>query len=287
MTTQHGARRRKLRRVIATVVGLLVLAYAGGVATIYVMQTSMVFPRGGSVWRTPADPAFHWTYDDVSLAVDGETTNGWYIPVDNARGTLLFCHANAGTIADRMKSIAVFRDLGLNVFVFDYGGYGNSSGAPSEERCYADAHAAWRYLTRERGESPDRIIIFGRSLGGGIAADLAVDTEPAGLILESTYVSVVQMGQEIFPFAPVNWLIRHRFENDKKIGRIHAPILIVHSPEDEVIPYHHGRRLYDLAPEPKTFLEIHGDHYTGWYESGMLYKEGIAKFLRSVLPERS
>jgi fermentation-respiration switch protein FrsA (DUF1100 family) len=128
-------------------------------------------------------------------------------------------------------------------------------------------------------------VIFGRSLGGGVAADLAANVQPAGVILESTYVSIVQMGKEIFPAVPVEWFIRYRFENDRKIGRIRAPILIVHSPDDEVIPYHHGRTLYDLAPEAKSFLAIRGDHYTGWSDSGTLYTEGIGQFFERILPK--
>jgi hypothetical protein len=284
MTSQPGKPRRLFRKILLLLLLVFVFLYACGVAAIYFGQTSMVFPRGGSVWRTPADPAFDWSYEDVTMRVGEETTHGWYLPVDNARGTLLFCHANAGTVADRFKSYVVFRELRLNVFIFDYGGYGNSTGSPSEERCYADARAAWHYLTEERGEQPNRIIIFGRSLGGGVAADLAAGTKPAAVILESTYVSIVQMGREIFPVAPVNWFIRYRFETDKKITQIRAPILIIHSPEDEVIPYHHGRRLFELAPEPKSFLEIHGAHYTGWFDSGMLYSEGIGAFLKPILP---
>lgn len=275
---------RVLRWTVAGGIVSLLLIYLAAVAAIYLGQTSMVFPRGGTVWRTPADPEFGWKYEDVTLNVGEETTHGWYLPIENARGTLLFCHANAGTVADRFRSYEVFRRLRLNVFIFDYGGYGNSTGTPSEERCYADARAAWNYLIDKLGETPDRVVIFGRSLGGGVAADLAATTQPAGVILESTYVSIVQMGHEIFPFTPVDSLIRYRFETDKKIGQIKVPILIVHSPDDEVISYRHGLQLYDMAPEPKSFLRISGDHYTGWYESGSVYTEGLEKFLKSILP---
>ncbi|MCC6488300.1 MAG: alpha/beta hydrolase [Candidatus Hydrogenedentes bacterium] len=261
--------------------------YAGLILVLYFLQTAMIFPRGGSVWRTPADPAYRWAYEDVTLDVWNESTCGWYVPVENARGTLLFCHANAGTMADRLESMAVFRDLGFNCFIFDYGGYGNSSGSPSEDRCNADALAAWTHLTSTKGEKADRIVIFGRSLGGGIATNLAWEvrsTPPAALILESTFESVVKMGQEIFLFVPVRWFIRDRFDSAAKIGEVNTPVLIIHSPDDEIIPYHHGKRLFELAREPKTFLDIRGDHNAGWYDSGLVYTEGLAQFLDPLVP---
>ncbi|MCC6699838.1 MAG: alpha/beta hydrolase [Candidatus Hydrogenedentes bacterium] len=280
-------RRFRWSRLLLKLAVVALLGYAGLIIMLYALQTAMIFPRGGSIWRTPADPAFRWSFEDFTLDVQGERTCGWYVPVENARGTLLFCHANAGTMADRLESMAVFRDLGFNVFIFDYGGYGNSSGSPSEKRCIADALAAWQYLTSVKGEKTDRIVIFGRSLGGGVATQLAWEvrsTPPAALILESTFVSVVKMGQEIFPFVPVRWFIRDRFDSAARIGEVNTPVLIIHSPDDEIIPYHHGKRLFELAREPKTFLDIRGDHNAGWYDSGMVYTEGITRFLDSLVP---
>ncbi len=262
----------------------LVLAYAGLVTVFYGLQSAIIFPRGGDIWRTPSDPPFGWTFQDVILDVNGESTHGWYIPVENPRGTVLFSHGNAGTIADRLESIEVFRDLDLNVFIYDYGGYGNSSGKPSEKRCYADIRAAWKYLTKDKGEKPAQIVLFGRSLGSGPTLELAQGVTPGAIIIESAFISTAKMGKEMLPFIPVGWFIRHRFDNENKIGNVKAPILVIHSPDDDIIPYHHGQRLYELAPEPKTFLKIHGGHNEGWYESGMLYSEGIAKFLKSVVP---
>jgi len=265
-------------------VRVLVLAYLGLVIVFYALQTAIIFPRGGDIWRTPSDLPYGWTYEDVTLNVGDETTHAWYIPVANPRGTVLFSHGNAGTIADRIESIAVFRDLGLNVFIYDYGGYGQSSGKPSEKRCYADVRAAWKYLTEDRGEAPARVVLFGRSLGAGPALELAQEATPGAIIIESAFVSTTKMGKEMLPLIPVGWFIRHRFDNAKKIGNVKAPILVIHSPEDDIIPYRHGQRLFELAPEPKTFLEIHGGHNEGWYESGMVYTRGIAKFLESILP---
>ncbi|MCP4643348.1 MAG: alpha/beta hydrolase, partial [bacterium] len=193
--------------------------------------------------RTPS--FYGWSYEDVVVPVGDETTHGWYIPVEDARGTVLFSHGNAGTIADRLESCAFFRELGFNVLVYDYGGYGKSSGGVSEQRCYADIRAIWRYLTDERGIDSKKIVLFGRSLGGGPTVDFAAEITnaegaPAAVILESTFLSTGQVGQDAFPFLPVKWLIRHRFDNAAKIGRVNGPLLIIHSPQDDIIPYKHG-----------------------------------------------
>ncbi len=248
----------------------------------FALQTKMVFPGGRDLWCTPAERG--WDYEEVTLDVGGEKTDAWLIPVPNSRGMVLFSHGNAGTIADRLDSIEFFRKLGLDVFIYDYGGYGKSSGKPSEKRCYADVRAAWRYLTQERGIAPSRILLFGRSLGGAVTADLAAEVKPGGIILESTFLAAGRIGKEIFPWFPVRLFLRYRFDTASKIGRFRAPLLMVHSPEDELIPYHHGKELFELAPEPKQFLEIHGPHSDGFWMSGEVYGAGLAKFLDPLFP---
>ncbi|MCP4643150.1 MAG: alpha/beta hydrolase [bacterium] len=245
-------------------------------------QNKVIFPAGGSMWRTPGDQPFGWAYDDVMLSHDGHATHGWYMPVENPRGTILFSHGNAGCIPDRLESVAVFRALGFNVFIYDYGGYGRSSGRPSEKRCYADIRAAWRFLTEEQGVAPESIVLFGRSLGGGPTCQLATEVQPAAVILESAFLSVRKMANDMMPILPVTLVIRTKFDNADKIQRIACPILVVHSPQDDIVPYAHGRGLFELANEPKTFLEIQGNHNDGWYNSGRLYLEGLAVFLETV-----
>jgi uncharacterized protein len=263
-------------------VGLLAFGFACVAGLAFVFQTPMIFPAGKNVWRTP--DAYGWPYEDVTLEVNGETTHGWYIPARQARGTLLFFHGNAGTIADRLESIAIFRHLGLNVFIIDYGGYGQSSGRPSEKRCYADARAAWQYLIEERGETPDRLILFGRSLGAGVAVQLATEVAPRALIIESPFLSTVRMGKRMFPFLPLRLLVRHRFDSEAKIGDVSAPVLVIHSPNDEIVPYSHGQRLYELANGPKRFLEITGGHNDGFLVSEEVYTRGLETFLGELLP---
>jgi len=267
--------------VILTIITVVVLGYAGLVVFAYLMQTRAIFPGGRDLWCTPADRGFD--FDDVLIPVGDETTHGWFIPAPRSRAVFLFSHGNAGTIADRIENLAILRALGYDVLIYDYGGFGRSSGRPSEQRCYADIRAMWRYLTEQRGCSPDRIVLFGRSLGGGVTAQLATEVQPAAVILESTFLSAPRLGQEVFPILPLKWLVRHRFDNAAKIGRITSPVLVIHSPTDEVVPYHHGQELFESADEPKRFFEIRGGHGDGFYVTGPAYGQGLADFLDPLL----
>jgi len=262
--------------------GMAAAAYAALLLVVYLMQDRILFPADRDVYRDPS--AYGWDFEEVDLAVAGETTCLWWVPLEDARGVVLFSHGNAGNIADRLESIGLLRSFGLSVACYDYGGYGRSTGAPSEKRACADARAVWRWLTEERGVAPEDIILFGRSLGGAVTADLAPEVKPAGVVLESTFLSAAAVGRRSFPWLPLRLILKHPFESDRKVGRIQAPVMVIHSPEDRVIPYTHGRRLFELAAEPKRFVEIRGDHNTGFVESEDAYRAAWEDFLRDVLP---
>ncbi|MDZ4860369.1 MAG: alpha/beta hydrolase [Candidatus Hydrogenedentes bacterium] len=272
----------RARPIVARAGFLALLLAGGGLTVLYAFQEAMLFPASRDVWRVPSDGPYQWQYDEVQLRVGAENTHGWFIPRENAAGVILFSHGNGGNIADRLEHYAMFRDLGYALFAYDYGGYGKSTGKPSEQRCYEDIRAAWKYLTITRGLSPDSIVLYGESLGGGVACDLAAEVKPRATILQSTFLSVTRRAQEIFPFLPVRWLLKHRFDSDSKIGRLNAPLLLIHSPEDTIVPFHHGRGLFDLAPEPKTFLELHGDHNECIYESEDEFRDGVRAFLDAL-----
>jgi len=208
---------------------------------------------------------------------------GWFVPVDLSRGTVLFCHGNGGNISHRVETIRIINSLGLNIFLFDYQGYGNSEGKPSEQNTYADAQVAWEYLTQTRKIAPDSIIIWGRSLGGAIATELALHHNPQALILESTFTSLPEIGAELYPYLPVRRFARYRYDTISKITQIHCPLLIIHSRTDGLIPFHHAERLFQAANEPKSFLEIQGDHNHGFLESEMVYRAGIDRFISAVM----
>ena len=264
----------------------MLLVGAGLAVLILLFQTKVIFPATRAVGRTPKD-AYGWDYEEVRLPVLGHETHAWFIPVANARGTVLFSHGNAESVADVLESVAMFRELGLDALVYDYGGYGYSTGRPSEQRCYQDIRAMWRYLTEKRGVAPSTIVLFGRSLGGAVTADLAAEVQPAAVILESTFLSAPEMAKRVLPVLPIGWLIRHRFETAKKIARFSSPVLITHSPDDTMIPFEQGRELFRLAPEPKQFLEIRGDHNEGYILSRNWWMEGVNAFLTPLLDEKS
>lgn len=220
-------------------------------------------------------------------ASDGLKLHGWFIPAENPRGTLLFCHGNAGNISHRLDSIRIFNQLGLDVFIFDYRGYGLSEGRPTEEGTYRDAEAAWGYLVEGRGIAPSEIVLFGRSLGGAIAAWLAQERSPAALILESAFTSVSEVGATVFPYLPISSICRFGYQTKDYLKRTACPVLVVHSLEDEMIPFRFGKDLFGAAPGPKKFLEIRGGHNDGFFISGEIYVEGLKAFLGEYLTNKS
>ncbi|RFF27032.1 alpha/beta hydrolase [Wenzhouxiangella sp. 15181] len=237
--------------------------------------------QGRELAATPAQIGL--PYRDVTLSTeDGETLHGWWLPHDQPRATLLFFHGNAGNISHRLDSLKIFHELGLQVFIIDYRGYGQSSGKPSEAGVYRDAQAAWNWLTETEGVRPENIILFGRSLGGAVASRLAGRVEAAGLIVESTFTSAPDIGAELYWWLPVRLLSRLEFNAADHIRRTDLPILIVHSLEDEIIPVEHGRRLYKIAGDRGTMLEIQGGHNTGFLESGERYRKGLQQFVEAA-----
>ncbi|MBN1674718.1 MAG: alpha/beta hydrolase [Kiritimatiellae bacterium] len=269
---------------MALLASLLRIACGVGVGLIlltlfmYVRQASYVYFPDKTVAMTPEDEGL--AHEEITLSTDdGERLQAWFVPASRPRATLLFCHGNAGNIGDRLDSILTFNRLGLNVFIFDYRGYGNSTGKPTEDGTYRDALAAWRYVTETRNVAADRVIIFGRSLGGAVGAWLAVERQPGALILESTFTSMPDIGAEAYPFLPVRLLCRFKYETVKRIGRVRCPVLIAHSIEDEMIAFRHGQTLYAAAPQPKQFLEMRGMHNDGPAACRAAYRKGLEAFV--------
>ncbi len=255
------------------------------VAVVYLMQSRMLYlpdMAGRDLVMTPAD--VDMDYEDASIeTADGVRLHGWFVPGGSPR-TLLFFHGNAGNISHRLDSIRQFHELGLSVFILDYRGYGQSGGRPSEAGLYRDADAAWRYLTETRGLTASDIVLFGRSLGGSVATRLAVDVRPSGLIVESSFTSVPDVAQELYPWLPARWLSRLRHATRDFIQDVECPVLIIHSRDDEIIPFHHGEAIFAAAPEPRTLLELHGSHNEAFLEDEPVYVEGLRAFLLALSP---
>jgi len=229
--------------------------------------------------------SFGLPFEELRLtAEDGASIHGWFLPAPSSKPgyAILFCHGNAGNISHRLTKSRLLRPLGLAILLFDYRGYGRSEGTPSEEGTYWDAEAAYRYLVDKKGYSPDRIVLYGESLGAAVALELALRRASRALILESPFTSVPDMGQRIFPYLPLRWLLRYRYDNLAKIPGLREPIFILHSPQDDVVPYEMGRRLFEAAPEPKRFFQLSGDHNEGFLDTGDAYPKAFADFLSSL-----
>ncbi len=252
---------------------------------LYLFQGRMVFLSnlpGRALIASPGD--IDLDYEDVSLTTsDSEHLHGWYIPAVDSRGVLLFFHGNAGNISHRLDSIKIFHELGLDTLIIDYRGYGQSTGKTNEKGTYLDAEAAWNYLVEERGIPADRIIVFGRSLGGAIGAWLGTQHTPAAMIIESSFTSGVDIGRQLYPFLPVRLITRLRYPVAEYASRLECPVLVVHSRNDEIIPFEMGQSIYAAVKQPKSFLELRGDHNNGFFISRHDYIAGLDGFIESVL----
>ena len=263
--------------VTSIIIGVA-LVYIGLGALVFFMQSRLVFMPFRAVDVTPDDVGL--PYKPVRFeAEDGVKLLGWFVPAKDARATVLFCHGNAGNISHRLDSLRLFHALRLNTFIFDYRGYGESEGHPSEDGTYRDAAAAWHYLLDQEKIPPDKIVVFGRSLGGAVAAWLASQYTPKALILESSFTSVPDMGAKLYPFLPIRLLARIRYPTLQRLAQVHCPVLVVHSPEDDIVPFSHGQQLFEAANEPKELLKIQGTHNEGFFSSGELYSHGLDLFI--------
>lgn len=266
--------------------GLLIAAVLGYVALCalcYALQRRLIWFPGDMRGSTPADAGLG--YRELSLATDdGEHLRAWLIvPEAPARGVLLYSHGNAGTIEDRVELARFFVGLDLAVLLYDYRGYGDSTGTPSEAGTYADALAAWRELVERQGFAPARIVLYGESLGGGVATELATRVRPAGLLLHAAFSSLPDAAAHHYPWLPVRLLLRSRYDNAAKLATLDVPKLLVHSPEDGVVPFALGERLFRAAAEPKELLVTSGPHDVASYLLREEWKARVRQFLDRAL----
>ena len=263
------------------VLAVVVLIYLAFVALMWVFQDRLLYlPEvgGRDLEATPADIGLD--FEDLALeTADGVRIHGWFVPAQPERAVVLFFHGNAGNISHRLDTLRMFRELGLSVLLLDYRGYGRSEGRPSEEGTALDARAAWDWLIEDAGRTPDEIVIAGRSLGAAVAAELAHTRQPGAVILESPFRSVPILAQEVYPFLPARWLARIHYPTEEYVATIEAPLFIIHSRDDEIIPFAHGEAVHAAARDPQPLLPIRGGHNTGFLESRERYLQGIDGFL--------
>lgn len=222
-------------------------------------------------------------YEEVHFfAEDDVGLHGWWIPHPEAKGTVLYCHGNAFNVSDRLPLIQALHATKVNVFIFDYRGYGKSRGFPSEKGTYKDARAAYEVVRARYEDTEDPpVVIYGCSLGGAVATQLALDKKSRGLVLESTFTSAFDMAQNMYPWLPCKWLLATRYDTRSKVKLIQVPTLLAHSREDDVIPFSFGQELYAQAAEPKVFFELKGGHSENSWEGTPGYTHHLQQFFLS------
>jgi hypothetical protein len=273
--------------MIVLLLAALALGYLAFLLLLRLSESRLLYAPGSSRTLTPVPPALGLAPERVEIpSGDGVTLVAWVIraPAGTTGRWLLICHGNAGNLSDagRPEHYAGLRALGLNLLAFDYRGYGESGGSPSEAGLYRDAEAAYGYVRNTLGVPPERIVLFGHSLGSAVAVELATRVPAAGLVLDGALISVIARAQEVYPYVPVRWIARSRFASIEKIGRVQTPKLFLHARLDDVVPIAHGRRLYDAAPPPKTFVALAGGHGDAFEADSAVYFGAIARFLETL-----
>jgi hypothetical protein len=258
---------------------LVIIIISGFLLVRYLEKRNLYFPMR-RIEAIPGDIGL--VYEDIILTVrDGVKITGWFIPSRLHRATLIFCHGNGGNISHRLEKIKVFNELGLDVLIFDYRGYGLSEGSPSEEGLYLDAGSVYDYLINVKKVPVQKIIVYGESLGGAVAIDLASKQDVAGIIIEGTFTSVKDMARRYFPFIPT-FIISSRFDSLRKIKDVKSPKLIFHSTGDEIVPLDMGKRLFHAASKPKAFIEIEGGHNDAFFISQDVFIKEIDEFVEGL-----
>jgi len=285
------SRRATLRRVLTALAAVCILGYGAEVLWLVTQETRLVFQAARPL--AEGRPSFPYEQIDVTRT-DLTRQFAWVMrvaPAPDARPWILYLHGNASTIASRMNisHYTRLRELGLNVFAPEYRGFGGLAGVPTESSLEADARAAYDYLRSREGVTPERIIVYGWSLGSAVAVTLASQLPQAAVILEGAPASLVAIGEQQYPLFPIRRIMRNPFESITRVSRIRAPMLFLHSPEDTVIPIGEGRRLYDAATAPKTFVEVRGGHIYASQVDAREFYGAIRTFLESLalLPVRS
>ena len=244
-----------------------------------VINHFIYFPER-DIFQDPSD--FGLEFEDVYLTTsDGVRIHGWFVP-GSGGPTLVWFHGNGGNISHRVDNIAgLNRRLGVSILIIDYRGYGLSEGSPTEQGTYLDAEAAVAHALSRPDVDPERVVLFGRSLGCAVAAEMAVRHDAYAVVLESPFTSVLAMARQAYPFLPgVGLLVGDMYDTLDKVARIDAPIMVLHGDSDEIVPFEMGREVFEAAPEPKRFYIIRGAGHNDTYAAGgASYLDALGSFL--------
>ena len=254
-----------------------VLGYCGGLALMYVFQRSlMFFPDTRRI--PPASAGFPEAEEIALTSSDGERLIAWHVPPKGDKPVVLYFQGNAGGLDLRVGRFKWLVETGAGLVALCYRGYGGSTGHPSEQGLIRDAIAAYGFAASHY--PPQRIVLWGESLGTGVATALAAEHQPAGLILDAPFTSAADVGAATFPFVPVRWLMRDTFHSDERIGRVHAPVLVLHGERDRVVPIRFGERLFALANEPKRMMRFADGGHVDLDDHGAV--DVVKKFLAEL-----
>ncbi|MBL8860325.1 MAG: alpha/beta hydrolase [Planctomycetes bacterium] len=268
---------REMNRVMWVVIVLAAL-YALVCLAAYLAQSKLVWFPGPPTGATPRERGL--TFDEWKLATpDGAVVHAWRLRATDAVGAVILCHGNAGNIESRLEKAAVLMQAGFDVVLFDYRGYGSSTGSISEEGTYVDAETVWTELTRS-GVAPEQIALFGESLGGAVAIELAQRRRVGAVVVEDTFTSLADMASTVYPWLPARLILRIRYDSRAKVRTLDAPLLVIHSPQDELVPFAQGRALFEAAREPKQFLATAGGHNGPGFVARADWTATVHEFLR-------
>jgi len=271
-----------IKTVLVGIFALPVALYGSVLAYFIHAEPSLVYmPKRGAL---PLEQQIQGRAERVVMrAADGTRLVGWVFPAKlPTRYWVYFMHGNAGNATTCQAWWNLAHELGANFFVLDYRGFGESAGTPSESGLYQDALVGYEFLVSQRSALPEEIIIYGHSLGSAVAIDLATRVRAAGLIVEGAMISIPERGEELYPFLPLNIIAHNRFESLKKIDSVLCPVLFLHARDDRTIPIRHGRVLYARAREPKTFIELKGDHITAIETDRKEVLSAINRFAKEI-----
>ncbi|OGV31252.1 MAG: hypothetical protein A2020_01355 [Lentisphaerae bacterium GWF2_45_14] len=277
-----------LKRFVKLLWSLIIMGLTAIVSVgvfVYLFQEKFIYVPDRGLTDNPGSAGLK--YEDVELTTeDGTLLHAWFVPAENPKGVILFCHGNAGNLSDRIATIKVFYELEMDVMIFDYRGYGKSEGSPSEKGTYQDARAAWNYLVRKREIPPDKIIIVGRSMGGAIAAELAAEKAPAGVIIESAFISIPEIAKDLYPFIPlIRPFSKIKYDTAEYMKKINSPVMVIQSIDDEIINFRHGEQVFKSANSPKKFVKLSGSHNECYFTCESIYKKELKYFIRDCIKE--
>lgn len=280
-------RRSWLIRIFSGLGLLVVVAYTGVIGYYIHIEPRIVYVPSSAVF--PPGPGEDLAYEKTVIAsADQVQLSAWIIPAkESSPDWVIFFHGNGGNVSRARAWYATLHQLGVNVLAPDYRGYGESTGTPSEAGLYRDARAAYDYLVQNRNVPPEQIVLYGHSLGAEVATQLASTVPVRGLVVEGGLPSLPARGQELFPFLPVSWIAANRFDAGHAIARVTCPKLFLHAGSDTVVPLHHGRTLFSMAPEPKEWVELRGNHYTAIRVDNAAVAQALDHFFVALWKDRA